>query len=106
MDTVALSELIVSAAEDEIVVVDFWAPWCGPCLRFAPILEDVIANTDANITLVKVNVDDFPGTSTAYGVQGIPTVSIFKNGETTQFTGAVPKDVFKAHLEPFLPKAD
>jgi thioredoxin 1 len=66
---------------DMPVVVDFWAEWCGPCKTIAPLLEDLAADKTDQIRVAKVNIDDNPLTPTKYGVRGIPTLMLFKNGE-------------------------
>jgi thioredoxin 1 len=66
---------------DVPVVVDFWAEWCGPCKTIAPLLEDLAADKTDQIRVAKVNIDDNPLTPTKYGVRGIPTLMLFKNGE-------------------------
>ena len=66
---------------DVPVVVDFWAEWCGPCKTIAPLLEDLAADKPDQIRVAKVNIDDNPLTPTKYGVRGIPTLMLFKNGE-------------------------
>jgi thioredoxin 2 len=73
------------------VVVDLWAPWCGPCRMVAPILEDLAADRAGRIKVVKVNVDDEPQVSARFGVQGIPTMLLFDDGELVgRQTGALP----------------
>ena len=77
---------------DKPVLVDFWAEWCGPCRMIAPHLEDLQTELDGKIQVVKVNIDENPMTPTKYGVRGIPTLMIFKNGELAATrVGAMPK---------------
>ncbi len=66
---------------DKPVVVDFWAEWCGPCKMIAPHLEDLASEMGGQVRVVKVNIDENPETPTKYGVRGIPTLMLFKNGE-------------------------
>ena len=63
------------------VLVDFWAEWCGPCKMIAPILDDISAEFEGRIKVAKLNIDDNPTTPPKYGVRGIPTLMLFKNGE-------------------------
>ncbi|MEL6964370.1 MAG: thioredoxin TrxA [Pseudomonadota bacterium] len=77
---------------DTPVVVDFWAEWCGPCKAIAPHLEELASEKGTEIKVAKVNIDDNPLTPTKYGVRGIPTLMLFKDGELAATkVGAVPK---------------
>ncbi len=88
---------------DELVVVDFWATWCGPCLAIAPILEEVEGEYQGRLKVVKLNVDEHPKTAVQYGIRSIPTLIFFKNGEMVdKMIGLVSKDRLKKAVETHL----
>jgi thioredoxin 1 len=74
------------------VLVDFWAPWCGPCKTIAPIVEEIAGEYEGKLKVAKLNVDDHPATASRYGIRGIPNLIILKAGAVKeQIVGAVPK---------------
>jgi thioredoxin 1 len=74
------------------VLVDFWAEWCGPCKQIGPFLEDIAAEMAGKVTVAKINIDENPQTPSKYGVHGIPTLMLFKNGQVAATKiGALPK---------------
>lgn len=94
---------VIDASEDTPILVDFWAPWCGPCKQLSPVLES-LAEAQDDWALVKVNVDENKEAAQAYGVRGIPAVKLFADGEVVgEFTGAKPKHTIEKWLEENLP---
>ncbi len=84
------------------VLVDFWAPWCGPCRLVAPTLEE-LNDTQENLTVVKINVDENQATAARYDVMSIPTLILFKHGQVAKkVIGALPKQRLEQELEPAL----
>ena len=82
------------------VLVDFWAPWCGPCLMMAPVLEGLEKEWQGKIKVGKVNVDENSGLASRYGVMSIPTLVLFKNGKALkEWIGVQDKDRFKEEVE-------
>lgn len=82
------------------VLVDFWAEWCGPCKQIGPALEEIAGELGEKLTIAKINIDDNPETPKKYGVRGIPTLTVFKNGnvEATK-VGALSKSQLTAFLD-------
>jgi len=89
--------------EDLPVLVDFWAVWCGPCLRMAPVIEQIAKEYKGKLKVCKVDVDHAPKTAASYEVMSIPTLAIFKNGKVVnKFVGALPKTELEAAFKPFI----
>jgi len=84
-------------ATQGLVMVDFWAEWCGPCRAIAPVLEEMAEASEGRVTLMKVNVDENPGLAARYGIRSIPTILFFKEGAVVdRVVGAAPKAVLQS----------
>jgi putative thioredoxin len=95
---------VIERSRSVVVVVDFWAPWCGPCRVLGPVLEQAVGASEGRVELVKINVDDEPELASSFGVQGIPAVKAFRDGEVVaEFVGAQPGHVIEAWLRGLLP---
>jgi thioredoxin 1 len=105
-----MSEHILQVSDDSFeadvlkaevpVLVDFWAEWCGPCKMIAPILEDVAVEYSGKVSIAKVNIDQNPNTPPKFGIRGIPTLLLFKNGQVAATkVGALSKTQLKEFLE-------
>ena len=93
-------EKVIEQSKKTVVVVDFWAGWCVPCNMLAPVLEKVVDSYGDKVVLAKVNVDECPGSSSKYGVNAIPAIKIFKNGEIVgEFTGVQPEDSIRQNID-------
>jgi thioredoxin 1 len=88
---------------DVPVLVDFWAPWCGPCRMVAPVVEEIAKEKGEQLKVVKMNTDENQQTAVAYNIMSIPTLILFRNGEVAKkVIGAYPKHKLEAELEPAL----
>jgi len=95
---VIFNEMVLQAKTP--VLVDFWAPWCGPCRMVAPVVDELANEYDGKVAFVKINVDDNPKIASQYGVMSIPTLIVFKNGQpVSNIVGFRPKAELKKSLD-------
>jgi thioredoxin 1 len=89
--------------QDGLVLVDFWAPWCGPCRMVSPVIEGLAGDYEGKLKVGKVNVDDNQQVAMQFRVMSIPTVILFKDGQPVEtMIGAQPKSAYQARLQPYL----
>jgi len=98
LDDASFDAEVISS--DKPVLVDFWAPWCGPCKALGPVIDEISNDFVDKVKVGKVNVDENPEISMKFGIRSIPTLIVFKNGEVQeQIIGAVPKSEIEKALE-------
>ena len=101
--TITDSTFVEAVKKYSLLVVDCWAPWCGPCKMVAPVIEDLAKEYAGRVVFGKLNVDENPRIATEYAIMAIPTLFIFKNGEPVDvIQGALPKPYFEAKIKEWL----
>ena len=91
---------VVEPSMTSLIILDFWAEWCGPCKMIGPSLEEISDELGEQVTIAKINIDENPDAPTQYGVRGIPTMILFKGGQPAATkVGAAPKSALKGWLE-------
>ena len=106
LTSINFDQVISTEAGDRPVLVDLWAPWCGPCKQIAPIIEELGTDLAGRAVIAKVNVDEHPSITARYKVMSVPTLLVFHRGElVNMITGAKPKSAIVAALTPYLPAA-
>ena len=104
MNTSEFESLVIKESLQTPILVDFWAPWCGPCQYIGPMLEELASEANGRWKLVKVNVDESQELSTQYGIRGIPNMKLFIDGKVvSEQTGALPKPQMEKWLEEQIP---
>ncbi len=103
-DSTFESEVVKSS---QVVLVDFWAPWCGPCRMIAPVVEKLAERYQGRLKVCKLNTDEAPATASRFDIRGIPTLLLFKEGkEVERLVGFAPEPVLAAKIEPHLAPAE